>query len=164
MLKSVNSCFSLIIMGFMFLAPPALACGGAQKVGELTFKKDNMSIKTQDAEVQFNIEIAESPSQLEHGLMHCTSLPADYAMLFYFADDTQHAMWMKDTPLSLDMLFVDSYGKIVYIQPNTTPQSLAKITPPAPVSVRAVLEMPAGTTAQKHIQVGDQVIHSYFKP
>ncbi len=90
------------------------------------------------------------------------TLPGDHGMLFIWPKDARVTMWMKNTLIPLDMVFIDSHGRIVYIAANTTPESTATITVGQPV--RAVLELAGGTAALDGIKVGDKVIHSYFKP
>jgi len=128
----------------------------------ITFKQDDLTIRTAKAAHHFAIEIAEKPDQQELGLMHRTNLPRDHGMLFIMSGDIPVQMWMKDTLIPLDMVFIDQQGKIVYIAANTVPESTAIVTAGRPV--RAVLELAGGTAAMDGIQVGDRVIHSYFKP
>jgi hypothetical protein len=73
------------------------------------------------------------------------------------------AMWMKDTWLSLDMIFIAADGTIVYIAARTTPHSTEIISPPGPVPVAAVLEVRGGTARAANIRVGDRVEHPIFQ-
>ena len=93
--------------------------------------------------------------------MNRTEIPADHGMLFIWGKDLPITMWMKNTPLPLDMLFVDGNGKIVSIVQNAKPESEDIIDPKKPV--RAVIELLGGVAAAKGIHVGDRVIiHPYF--
>jgi len=94
------------------------------------------------------------------GLMHVTALPADRGMLFLFESEHRVNFWMKDTPLSLDILFIAPDGRIVNIAEDTTPGSLTPIESVAPVS--GVLEIPAGTARRLGIGAGDRVLHPAF--
>src|SRR5262249_5572752 len=126
------------------------------------FGRDHLTIKTRTGDVPFSIEIASTPDQRRHGLMHRRALPRDAGMLFLLPRDQPVAMWMKGTVLPLDMLFIDRHGRIVSIAREATPFSTKLISPDRPV--RAVLEVLGGTAALRGIGVGDQVIHSSFTP
>lgn len=121
-----------------------------------------LSIRTHDgAVVKFTVEMAVTPDEAARGLMNRPSLPADNGMLFDFGGEKPIAMWMKNTLIPLDMLFIDNQGKIVGIAQRTVPLSLETIASPGPV--RAVLEINGGISEHHHIQVGDQVSHAIFK-
>jgi uncharacterized membrane protein (UPF0127 family) len=85
-------------------------------------------------------------------------------MLFPLQRPGVMRMWMKDTRIALDMLFIDPRGEIIYIRANATPESEAIITTPAPMitPVKAVLELAGGECARRHIEQGDWVIHAFF--
>lgn len=104
----------------------------------------------------FDVEIASTPEARARGLQHRRSLAADAGMLFLFGAPQPVTMWMKDTFVPLDMLFLAADGRIVAIAENTQPQSLALIRAPEPVS--AVLELNAGTARKQGIGVGDHVV------
>jgi uncharacterized membrane protein (UPF0127 family) len=121
---------------------------------------EKLVIQTSSGQKEFTVEIAQTPEQQELGLMYRTSLAPDKGMLFIEDQDMVVTMWMKNTLISLDMLFFDSEGKIVYIADHATPESTAIITARRPV--RAVIELAAGTADADHIKVGDRVIDRYF--
>ncbi|MDX2113757.1 MAG: DUF192 domain-containing protein [Alphaproteobacteria bacterium] len=110
----------------------------------------------------FKIEIASEPQEQSRGLMHRKTMSPDAGMLFVWDSERPVNMWMKNTHLSLDMLFIDAQGIIVHIAPRTTPLSEAIIDSKQPVS--AVLELLGGTTEKHAIKVGNRVIHPHFKP
>ncbi len=97
---------------------------------------------------------------MAQGLMNRREMPADHGMLFVYQKPQQASMWMKNTFLSLDMLFIDEKGRIVQIIPSTTPLSEDNISSKIPV--KAVLELLAGTCHKKRIAVGDIVRHEIF--
>lgn len=101
----------------------------------------------------FTVEIADTPAEQQKGLMFRTHLCETCGMLFDFHREQRIGMWMKDTPLSLDMLFIDGNKKVVYIAERTTPYSLETITTPIPV--RYVLELNAGSVQKYTINIGD---------
>ncbi len=88
------------------------------------------------------------------------SLAPDAGMLFDFGAPQLAGMWMKNTLIPLDMLFVDATGHIVNIHQRAVPQSLESLGATAPV--RAVIELNGGTTTRLNIQPGDRVIYPIF--
>lgn len=108
------------------------------------------------------VEMAVSDRQLAQGLMFRTSMAPDAGMLFDFAAPRQISMWMKNTLMPLDMVFLDNRGVVTGVAADAAPMSTAIITSPGPV--RAVLELNAGTARRLGLRVGDRVVHDMFKP
>jgi uncharacterized membrane protein (UPF0127 family) len=108
----------------------------------------------------FSVEMAITPDQQTVGEMFRTNVPADGGMLFDWGFPRPTQMWMRNTLVSLDMVFINADGKIRSIAENTTPRSLAVIDAGGPV--RAALELAAGTTATLDIRVGDTVKQRIF--
>jgi uncharacterized membrane protein (UPF0127 family) len=94
--------------------------------------------------------------------MFVESLPADTGMLFVYESSEPVAMWMKNTVLSLDMLFVRRNGEIESIAARTTPGSLKSLRSKGEVC--CVLELPAGTAERLAIEPGDRLQHPAFVP
>jgi uncharacterized protein len=111
---------------------------------------------------RFTVELADTPAQQEQGLMFRTALAPDAGMLFDFKRPTVATMWMHNTLIPLDMLFVDSNGVILSIKQRAVPESDAIIAATAPV--RAVIELNGGTAARLGIKPGDRVVYSIFGP
>jgi hypothetical protein len=109
----------------------------------------------------FNVEVASRPEERERGLMYRQSIAPDAGMLFDFQQDQPVSMWMKNTFIPLDMLFIAADGTVVKVAANTVPQSLATISSDRPV--RAVLEIKGGEAARQGIAPGDHVLHAVFK-
>ena len=124
------------------------------------FPRSALEIRTTGGRQWFNIRIADTPARQEMGLMFVTRLPADEGMLFPQQRPQIMAMWMKNTYIPLDMLFIDRRGRIVCLLANTKPQSLDILTCSKPV--KAVLEIGGGEAAERGIRVGDRVIHATF--
>ncbi len=76
--------------------------------------------------ITFDVKLATTPAQQAHGLMFSPPLAARTGMLFIFANDGPRSFWMKNTPISLDMLFFASDGRLVSIIANTEPFSLTR--------------------------------------
>jgi uncharacterized protein len=112
--------------------------------------------------VPIRVEVVDTPETRTLGLMHRRHLAADAGMLFAYDRPAPIGMWMKNTLIPLDMLFIDEAGVIAAIAENTEPLSLTPIRAPRPVL--AVLEVNAGTTRKLGIVVGDRVEHRIFAP
>lgn len=108
----------------------------------------------------FSVELAQTDAQRQQGLMYRKSLPEGQGMLFDFAPPHEVTMWMKNTYVSLDMIFIRADGRIHRIAENTTPLSEATISSRG--SVVAVLEVVAGTARRLGLAPGDEVAHSLF--
>lgn len=104
----------------------------------------------------FNVEVAKTPDQQTVGLMYRGAVAADGGMLFDWGKPRESQMWMRNTLVSLDMVFITEDGTIRAIAENTVPQSMAIIDSRGPV--RATLELAAGTTERLDIRVGDKVL------
>jgi len=109
----------------------------------------------------FTVEVADDPDEQRTGLMFRTELAPDKGMIFVYSKPRQIGMWMKNTRISLDMLFIDAAGRIVNIYEGATPGSLASIRSKRP-SV-AVIELAAGKARSAGLREGDQVFHCAFK-
>lgn len=123
---------------------------------------DSLDIVTADgAHHPFHVEVATKPADRERGLMYRQSLSADAGMLFDFHQDQLVSMWMKNTFIPLDMLFIAADGTVVGIAADAVPQSLDTISSGRPV--RAVLEIKGGEAARQGIAPGAHVVHPLFR-
>jgi uncharacterized membrane protein (UPF0127 family) len=113
-------------------------------------------LRPDDDPVRVRIEWAITPSQLSRGLMWRDQLDADAGMLFVFGDNRPRSFWMKNTPISLDIVFIDPAGIVVAIAENTEPYSLASI--PSGRPAKFVLEVNAGFTRRNGIVVGTRAV------
>ncbi len=136
----------------------ALSCSAlAQDVARI----EPMSVVTDSTATLFSAEIADTDELRERGLMFRHVLPKDSAMLFDFGKPRPAAMWMKNTYISLDMLFVRLDGTIAALAENTEPFSTQIISVEEPV--KGVVELPAGTVKRLGIKRDDKVYHEIFK-
>ncbi|MGO4570888.1 DUF192 domain-containing protein [Microvirga sp. 2TAF3] len=123
---------------------------------------ETLSISPQGGQRQtFQVEVARNDADRAQGLMYRRSMPANQGMLFDFGRVEPVAMWMQNTYLPLDMLFIRPDGTIARIAANTEPLSTRTI--PSGEPVLAVLELNAGTAARLGIKAGDRIEHSLFK-
>jgi uncharacterized membrane protein (UPF0127 family) len=109
----------------------------------------------------FSVELAVTDEERERGLMFRRSVPELTGMLFDFKRDQEVSMWMKNTYVSLDMIFIQSDGRIRRIAENTETESLKIIPSGGPV--RAVLEVAAGTARKLGIEPGDRIASPIFR-
>ncbi len=109
---------------------------------------------------EFHIELADTDSSRSTGLMHRAEIAPDHGMLFDFKRDRIVNMWMRNTFIPLDMLFLSEDGEVMTIAENTIPHS--EKTVPSRVRVRSVLEVAAGTVQRLGVKTGDRVRHAMF--
>ncbi|MGB0747370.1 MAG: DUF192 domain-containing protein [Magnetospiraceae bacterium] len=119
-----------------------------------------LTIEVGEGAVVFQVELADDDAERAVGLMNRTELPASQGMLFDYRQPRSVAMWMKNTLIPLDMLFIGADGRIVNIVENAEPLTLTPRRSAGPV--RAVLELPGGTVAALGIKSGAKVRHAVF--
>ncbi len=144
----------LALLVLLALAPvPAGAQSGAD------FPKSALVIETAEGKrLSYDIELALTPDQQMQGLMHRQSMPLDAGMLFVWQQPHIIRMWMRNTFIPLDMVFIDTRGVIVDIGRNTVPHS-EEIVEPKTEAI-AVLELNAGVADAAGIRIGDTVRHA----
>ena len=145
----------------------AVVAGGAAGAQDATpeplsaFPQSLLAIRTTAGKV-FNFKIwnADNPRRQEQGLMFVHDMDEHAGMLFVFPGDPRPTMWMKNTYISLDLLFINAQGRIEYIAAQASPLSLSVIQSPKPSL--AVLELKGGASDRLGIKVGDLVVHPSF--
>jgi uncharacterized membrane protein (UPF0127 family) len=118
------------------------------------FPRATVEIASGDRVHRFDVWVADTPERQAQGLMFVRDLAPDAGMLFVHDAPREVSMWMKNTYIPLDMLFIDRNGRVVRIAHETTPHSLESITSGAPVT--QVLELRGGEAARRGIAVGDR--------
>lgn len=121
---------------------------------------ESVEIITQSGVKVFSVEMARSIEEREKGLMFRKSVPDGSGMLFDFSPEQDVQMWMKNTYVSLDMIFIRADGRILRIAENTVPLSEKIISSGGPV--KAVLEVAGGTARRDGIKPGDKVANALF--
>lgn len=145
MLKKISLIFLTIALG---------ACSQGENVAAPTTQ---LNVSTMNGDIHFNVEVARTPDEMQKGLMYRTEMPLTNGMIFDIYPVRPIAMWMKNTQISLDMLFVAPDATISMIKEHATPLSEELIISRDPV--RAVIEIPAGNVMRYNIRVGDKVQH-----
>jgi uncharacterized membrane protein (UPF0127 family) len=118
--------------------------------------RQSLEIATAGGTRTFSVELAKTRPELDRGLMYRRSLPAGRGMLFDFGSVQPIAMWMKNTYVSLDMLFFDADGRISHIQRRTRPLSEDLVSSGGEVA--GVLELLAGEAERRGIRTGDRIL------
>jgi len=140
----------ILIAGFVALAVPILL-GSAIAAGTGT-----VVLKTKTGEHRYTVEIATTNGERAKGLMFRRSLPEDSGMLFIYDPPQPVGMWMRNTYIPLDMVFITGEGTVRRVEANTEPFSTDLINSGGDVA--AVLELNAGQAAKIGVRPGDQVI------
>lgn len=141
-------------------AGPAVAQPGVDRP-QPRLPTERMVIVTRDGRrLDFTVEMALTPDQQTVGLMFRTEVAPNEGMIFDWGTPRESSMWMRNTLVPLDMLFIAADGRIHRIAERTVPLSLTPIGSGGPV--RATLELQGGITERLDIRVGDRVLHRMF--
>ena len=106
--------------------------------------------------VVINAYLADTPTKRTQGLMHVTDLPENEGMLFVFRSSRYVSMWMKNTVISLDIVFIKADGTIAHIHQDAKPLSLQSIS--SRNKVKWVLELKAGVAEKLSLRPGDKLV------
>ena len=162
---SLLKSFWALCFGVFALVAGALVAGGAAVAQDAApeplsaFPQSLLSIRTTAGKViNFKIWQADNPRREEQGLMFVRDMDEHAGMLFVFPGNRRPSMWMKNTYIPLDLLFISDRGSIDYIASNATPLSLDVIQ--SPKAALAVLELKGGACGRLGIKLGDTVAHS----
>jgi uncharacterized membrane protein (UPF0127 family) len=148
--RSLLPSWFLLALAFLYVLPAPLRAANLE----------SLEIVSKSGVQVFSVEVMRTPEERAKGLMYRRELPEGRGMLFDFSPEQNVSMWMKNTYISLDMIFIRADGRILRIAENTTPESEAII--PAGGPVRGVLEVIAGTSKKYGIAPGDRVAHPLF--
>jgi uncharacterized membrane protein (UPF0127 family) len=142
---------SAFVALFFMLAMPVFA------QSTVKFDKEPLIVQTAAGNrITFTVEIADTNEQRQRGLMYRKEMAADAGMIFDFGASKRVQMWMENTVLPLDMLFVDRAGTVRGIKQNAVPFSQDIIDSVG--EVKYVVELNAGVTAKLGIKAGDLVL------
>lgn len=151
-------------IALLALAGLAAACIADLDKGEPALFPDlaqaHIRVVTSSGPHEFKVWIADDEQSRARGLMFVESLPASQGMLFLFERPRFASFWMKNTYLSLDIVFIGPDDRVVNVARNTTPLSEGSIVSAAPAA--SVLEFVAGTAARIGLATGDRVTHPAF--
>jgi uncharacterized protein len=147
---------SRVLLGALLLLLPLAVIADDAGPSQLRgFPETSLTITHKGGRDSFRVWIADTPQRQMQGLMFIRAMPSDRGMLFPQRAARAMSMWMKNTYLSLDMVFIGEGGVITGIAANAKPLSLDTIESPGPIT--AVLELNAGEARRRGIQAGDKV-------
>ena len=146
-----------LLAAFLFVLVGAFFAGAAPARAQ---ELEKLEFVTRSGVHAFSVEVMRTPDQQAKGLMFRRYMPDDRGMLFAFGRNEIVHMWMKNTYIPLDMVFIDRAGKVVAISADTEPFSEKTISSGAPAW--AVVELNAGAAARIGLAVGDRVRHPLF--
>ena len=157
--RSLTFVFALALTSAIIIAGSgeSQAQGAAQTQPTTT---EPLEIVTASGRHVFAIEVMRTDEERERGLMFRRFMPADRGMLFDFKTEQPVLMWMKNTYIPLDMIFISRNGTVTSVAANTEPMSERTISSGPPAF--AVLEVNAGVAAKIGLKPGDRVAHGLF--
>ena len=126
-------------------------------IGQTQFKSGSLTINTKYDNLYYRVEVADNQRLKSIGLMYRSSLPANQGMLLLNETPRQLNIWMKNTFIPLDIIYIDTNGYIVKIVENAQTESTKVM--PSDGRVQAVLELNAGQVQKRDIAVGDRVTY-----
>ena len=153
--RILSLCGALAI-GALLSPAPVSAQSAPAPAGEL----ENLTLVTSSGEHAFKVEVMRTDEQRARGLMFRRHMPADRGMLFDFKTEQRVMMWMRNTYIPLDMVFITRAGVVVNVAEDTEPMSERTIPSAGPAY--AVLEVNAGVARRIGLKAGDQVKHTLF--
>jgi len=118
-------------------------------------RPDRIAVETSTGRHEFTVEWAVTPEETQRGLMFREQMAPDHGMVFDFLEDAPRSFWMRNTVLSLDMIFIRSDGTVARIARNTVPFTDTPV--PSGEPVRYVFEVNAGTSDRISLAPGDRV-------
>ncbi len=148
---SIHRCLSVLVVAWPLIAT-SVACQERPKV----------LIETSQGLVAVPVEVADTPEKRTRGLMYRRDLAANAGMLFVFPEADVLKFWMKNTPLSLDLIFLDSERRIVGIIERATPFSTRPLGPDVPAQY--VLEVHGGFARRHGIAIGQRAQFVHVPP
>lgn len=158
MFARANRLLAILLLVFAMQAGVSAPSALAQDAEPMLLEThpEPLLFETDGGRRSFTIEIADDPTERSRGLMYRRSMADDHGMLFVFEAERPVAFWMKNTPMPLDLVFIDETGEVRAVLPGE-PFSEAPITPNVPV--RFVLELKRGTAAAIGLDPGDTASH-----
>lgn len=158
--KTIRCIFALMVTAIALGWWQEAAALGDRPAAEAPSSQEELVIEGGGRRHLFSVEVARDEAAHERGLMFRRHLAPDHGMLFDFGRPRPAAMWMRNTYIPLDILFLDGAGRITKIHPWAQPHDETPIESNG--RVRAVLELPGGTSERLGLKVGDRIRHSLF--
>lgn len=153
--------FAAAVVVLAFVALTCVAPGSGAVAQTSPSQLETLTIATANGESRFQVEVARTDEQRARGLMFRRFMPQDRGMLFDFKNEQPVTMWMRNTYIPLDMIFIARDGRVINIAENTEPMSERTIASAGPAF--AVLEVNAGVSRKIGLKAGDRISHPLFK-
>lgn len=150
----------LTVFFLLLVAPPAVAPLWAEEPGDVSFERSELVIETSTVARRFTVELALTPRQTSRGLMYRREMPLDRGMLLVFEPPREVAIWMRNTYIPLDLIYIRADGTVHRIHYGAVPHDETPIPSEGPVA--AVLEVNAGVVRMLGVRPGDVVRHELF--
>ncbi|MCB1507129.1 MAG: DUF192 domain-containing protein [Hyphomicrobiaceae bacterium] len=150
----------LLLLFWSILLGSALGLTACDRKPAPQASSDRLTFVTPNGSKEFTLEIADTDERKQLGLMFRTELKDGHGMLFLYDPPQEITMWMRNTYISLDMVFIGADGAVVHVARDTTPLSEDIISSEVPA--KAVLEIAAGAAERYGIIPGVRVEHPYF--
>jgi uncharacterized protein len=151
--RAASSVALLLLLCMALATIPVLPADGKMR-------RESLTLVSTTGEHVIDVEVAQTAEEKALGLMFRTSLAEQTGMLFPFDAPQEVSMWMRNTYVSLDMIFIRADGVVHRIESRTEPLSERVITSGGPVT--AVLELAAGVAVRLSLKAGDRVRHPHF--
>lgn len=139
----------IVFIGGVFSIPAAKLI--AEKISDMEVQRGVIG------ETAVTLDIAKTEEERIQGLSGVKSMPKNHGMLFVFDESGEHGIWMKDMNFALDIIWLNEYSEVIYIERNATPESFPKVFGSKKMS-RYVLEFNAGFASRNSIKVGDKFV------
>lgn len=157
----ISAVFALFVPAAFAQLPPAPVGDPAHPETVIEFgAPETVIVETQDGDVVFEALIADSDTERQRGLMFRESLADNEGMLFDYQEVQTVSMWMRNTLIPLDLIYIAPDGEVLKIIVNARPHSLRSL--PSDFPVLGVLEVRGGLTRDAGIRPGDIVRHAIF--
>lgn len=143
------------------LAAAVVAFGLPAFAQTVTFEREDLVVPTDHGPVRLDVEIADTGERRSRGLMERTDIADDEGMLFVFGSPREITMWMRNTPTSLDMIFLAPSGEVTHVAADTVPFSTDIVSSRGPAAY--VLEVLAGSAERWGLEPGDQLESPRFE-
>ncbi len=139
----------IVFIGGVFSIPAAQLI--AEKISEMEVSRGVIG------ETTITLDVVDTESTRIQGLSGRKSMPKNHGMLFVFNEKAQHGIWMKDMNFALDIVWLNEYSEVIYIERNVAPETFPKTFGPQKPS-KYVLEFNAGFAAKNGIKIGDKFV------
>jgi uncharacterized membrane protein (UPF0127 family) len=145
-------CLSILVYLFFMIYTPTVYMVSKSFMADSFFDSKVLMV----GQSKINVKIANSEIERIQGLSGRKNLKDDEGMFFEFEKDGQHGIWMKDMNFSIDIIWFDKYGAIIYVEKNIDPKTYPKVFKPE-IDARYVLEVNSGFFDKNNLEVGDTI-------